>query len=298
MKSLVFTISTICAFFFVGNCNGETGYNYKTLKLNTIVKSVQVKTYNIDNKSGEAVKGDLNNSCLALFDPDGNLTSFTTFDNNGNLLLKSVLNFNNKNRVTKYTSLNSDGDLTISYQYKYKGKYLSKIKSTLHSKQVFITKYKRDGEKILEYTNFADGEIIGKTKCIESRLGYTSYISYDGNGQELGITEYDDKNLLTKQIIETDITTFTYNNEGDLIKLSTSSYEGEIKYNEKNLPIYVKGGGIMTTITLDIILNPYYEANTYYVEYEYDDKGNWIKQTVYESETKKPYSISERIIEY
>lgn len=73
-------------------------------------------------------------------------------------------------------------------------------------------------------------------------------------------------------------------------------YKGEIRYNEKNLPVYVKGGDFY--YNTGVVLVSMYENNVYYIEYEYDEKGNWIKQIVYEGEMKKPYTISDRTIVY
>ena len=44
MKSLIFTISTMCILLLVSSCNNEISSDCKRFGLNTTVKSVQVKT--------------------------------------------------------------------------------------------------------------------------------------------------------------------------------------------------------------------------------------------------------------
>lgn len=91
----------------------------------------------------------------------------------------------------------------------------------------------------------------------------------------------------------------TYDKDGNfLIEVSEygDKYKGEVKYNDKNLPIYLKGG--ILSYNTDPGLSSYFDDGEQYMEYEYDDKGNWVRQTVYVGEMKEPYQISERTIVY
>ena len=79
-----------------------------------------------------------------------------------------------------------------------------------------------------------------------------------------------------------------------------SRNEGElhiiVEWNDKKLPIFLKNAHLSNNTIISLYSTG--EENTYYVEYEYDKKGNWIKQVVYEGEIKTPLTISERVIQY
>ena len=303
MKLSVFTISALSAILFVSSCNNEISSDCKRLGLNTTVKSVQVKTYEAESKFGEIVRGDLDwdGNYLALFDKRGNLTSITDFDDDGELDNKTVFAYDDENRLTNYTEYDWNGDADISIEYVYEGNYLLKSKQIIFE-NVYLTEYKRNGEEIQEYTYFADGKIENTAKYLESSSTRASYIVYDNEGKELRTVqeEYDKEGRLIKQIkntgAETDTTIWVYSKDGYLTEMSTTEYKGEIKYNDKNLPIYIKGGDLYNNT--DVVLDPWYENKVYNLEYEYDDKGNWIKQIVYEGEMKEPYTISDRTIVY
>ena len=303
MKSLIFTISTMCILLFVSSCKNEISSDCKRLGLNTTVKSVQVKTYEAESKFGEIVRGDLDwdGNYLALFDEKGNLTSITDFDDDGELDSKTVFAYDDRNRLITYTQYDWNGDVDISFEYVYDENYLVKLNQKIFEK-VYLTEYKRNGEEIQESINSVDGEIEETAKYIESSLTRASYVVYDNEGKELRTVheEYDKDGRLLKQIkntgAETDTTIWIYNKIGYLTEMSTIEYTGEIKYNDKNLPIYIKGGDLYHNT--EVALGSWNEDKVYYLEYEYDDKGNWIKQIVYEGEMKKPYTISDRTIVY
>lgn len=303
MKLSVFTISALGAILFVSSCNNEISSDCKLLGLNTTVKSVQVKTYKAESKFGEIVRGGLerDGNYLALFDKRGNLTSITDFDDDGELDSKTVFAYDDENRLTNYTEYDWNGDVDISIEYVYEGNYLLKSKQKIYGKE-YLTEYKRNEEEIQEYTYFADGKIENTAKYLESSSTRASYIVYDNEGKELRTVqeEYDKEGRLIKQIkntgAEIDTTIWVYSKDGYLTEMSTTEYKGEIKYNDKNLPIYIKGGDLYNNT--DVVLDPWYENKVYNLEYEYDDKGNWIKQIVYEGEMKEPYTISDRTIVY
>lgn len=303
MKLLVFTISAMCAIFFVSSCKNELSSDCKLLGLNTVVTSVQVKTYKAESNFGEIVRGDLNwdGNYLALFDEKGNLTSITDFDDDGELDGKTVYVYDDVNRLINRAYYDWDGEVIFSIENEYEGKYLLKTKQ-LYRDNISIKEYRRNGEKILEYTSYVDGEVEETAKYLESSLLRASYVVCDSDGKEIRtvMEEYDRDGHLIKQVnstgIETDTTMCVYNKAGYLTEMSASGYKGEIRYNEKNLPVYVKGGDFY--YNTGVVLVSMYENNVYYIEYEYDEKGNWIKQIVYEGEMKKPYTISDRTIVY
>ena len=84
-----------------------------------------------------------------------------------------------------------------------------------------------------------------------------------------------------------DITT----SKTDKIKLERAEYDGK-----NNYLLRAKNNDDSENIKLlDKNLNVLEQEN---IKYEYDKKGNWIKQIIYEGEVKEPVTISERTIVY
>lgn len=301
MKLSVFIVSILCAIIVVTGCKGEISSDCKKLGLNKVVKSVQVKTYEAESKFGEIIRSDSDCGYLALFDADGNLTSITDFDAEGELDGKTVYEYDEKNHIVKFVSYDWDGEMVFSVNNVYDGKYLIKTQS-VNSDDIYLTEYKRNGESIQEYSYSVNGEVKEIAKYLESNQLRSSYIVYDNTGKEIRTVQQEfDKygNLLKKTIstgVKEETTTYAYNKAGYLTEVLTSDYKGEIRYNDKNLPVYVKGGVIY--YNTDVYLDQWYEDDVYSIEYEYDNKGNWIKQIVYEGEMKEPHTISERTIFY
>ena len=110
---------------------------------------------------------------------------------------------------------------------------------------------------------------------------------YDNKGREIEET----KHWLDGSI--SDIYTYKYDNRGNLAEYINSDDDGDIsdretyKHDDRGNLIEKNG------FDWDDLTNPAY-STTY--EYVYDQKGNWIKMTVFEN--GMPEYIQERTIEY
>lgn len=309
MRKLTFLISILCVTLFFNSCKNSKKSDCERYGLNTNVKSVSVKSYYAESKFGEIVKGDLDiiGHYLVLFDDKGYLTSISDFIKGEKLIQKIVFAYDDENRLIKETFYNKDGDVSHLEEWVYEGKYLMQEKY-ISDKYVGVREYKRDGEKIYEYTDYDNGERLLIAKFLESSSRRAIYVIYDSLGNELEMVnkEYNEDGRLLKKIVngesKADTTIWAYNNSGELIKMTTSNYSGEINYNENNLPTYIKGGMVGTSMVDRYKEEPFFldsfKDDEYYIEYEYDDKGNWIKKILYEGDMKKPYRIVERVIVY
>lgn len=308
MKQFIYAIAILCTMFFVSSCKNEISSDNKKFGLNRTVKSVQVKTYVAENKFGEIFKGELSHkeNYLAFFDAKGNLTSITEFDEDGDMVSKTIYEYDDNNHITKQTNYNRYGNVTSFSEMLYQGEYIIKYKSVVGD-NIFLSEYQRNGSEIQEYT-FTKNEVLvskRKYKYLESSKTRHLYVEYDETGKEIQTvqSDFDKKGNILKETIsrgkEVESTSYSYNKAGYMTGMSTSSGKsGEVRYNEKNLPIYANGAFL--NHNTDVFLHPNLDYLTpiYYFEYEYDNKGNWIKQIVYEGEMKEPYTISERVINY
>lgn len=308
MRRFIYATSILCVIFFVSGCKNKI--NPKTnlelnLGLNRPVKSIQVKTYWAEDKFGEIFKGELydEENYLALFDAKGNLISITDFDEDGDVDSKTICKYDINNRITKLTVYDEDGDVSSSSEYWYQGEYIIKEKFIGYDGDIMLSEYKRNGVEIQESTSTLNGELTSKRIFLESNKERHLYVEYDETGKEIRtvLREFNKKGKILKETIscgkEDEITSYSYNKAGYITeKLTSSGKSGVVRYNEKNLPIYVNGCSFSHNT---IVLMQYlYDESIYYFEYEYDNKGNWIKQIVYEGENKEPYTISERVINY
>lgn len=301
MRLFTLTISVLFASLFISSCKSAVSSDCKKFGLNKNVQSVQVKTYEAENKFGEIMKGDIDeNNYIAVFNENGNLTSITRFDEDGDLSSKKVYEYNDDNLCTKQSIYNWDGYLIYAIEQVYDGKNLVKKNEHLSWSGDETTEYKFNGDAIQEHIRYTDGEISETAKYLESSSTRQVYVAYDNEGNETikVQNEYDKDGNLIKYTItkgaEETTATYTYNKDGFLTSLSTSDYSGEVKYNEQNLPVYIKNGTLYCNTDVDLD----YGHGIYYIDYEYDDQGNWIKQIIYVGEVKRPYTISERTIVY
>lgn len=288
MRYLVNLLKTIFIFvaFFLISCGGEVcRYDYELYGLNDIVKSVKVLTYKADNKFGDVVKGDLKfiGNYVVEFNDVGNIQTISDFDNEGDLLWVSKYKYNDRNHMIEHSSYNSEFKLDYSntFDYVYDGdKIVSVAQNSLYDgiNTSYIYESVYDGNTIVEENTFINGDFVSKTKYLKYDDSVKEWILYDKDGvEESRGYEY-------------------YNESGRVISSRNGEHSLEVKWNDKNLPIYIRNAQLYNNTLINSLVDG--EECLYYVEYEYDAMGNWIRQVVYEGELKIPVSISEREITY
>ena len=281
MKIHLFSILVIALSLTSCNNNSDKTFEYELYGLNSPVKSINVTTYEAEFKFGEITKGDLeyDGHYLAEFNDVGNITKVTTFDDDGELDNISKYKYNENGNLIENAMYYKNGDLLFQINYEYDDKYIIKTKSIQSSytkeQTKRITNIIRDGKRIIEENIIENDSIISKIK----------YQRYDDKGCEwIMYNELGDE--ISKGLRE-------WNKKQQIIKMCINEECIEIVYNDKNLPIYLKNAKpYMNTFF------SYPSNNIDNIEYEYDKKGNWIKQLVYEGENEIPYTISERVIIY
>ena len=243
------------------------------------VKSIRTKGYEATKKFGEISEGDVlydtDINSLILFNKDGYITEISNFNHSGNLSGKSVYVYDDDGKVTKINLYDEDGDEIGRTVYTYnENKKVTKIVDYDESGKVTYT------EKI-EW----DGDHITKEQCIhEHSEGYYNMNEYDGNTLVKSVV-YDKKGKPTGEYTE-------YEN-GKIKKIVTKEFTISLTYNDKGLCASIVNGQLFST-------NSYYWAKgeSYTYDYEYDDKGNWVRKVERKKDSQKATRIFVREIEY
>lgn len=283
MKSANFCVFVINFMILLSSCTNKQTYDYEYYGLNCPVKSVKVTTYEAESKFGEIVKGDLewNGHYLAIFNDVGNLESISNYDDDGDLTRVEKYKYNEDNKVTVVASYNNDGDLDYQLMYTYNNDHIESFtqKSYWNDKEeIREYKHKWSEEQLIETMVIENGELSTVSKYTRDSKNSLKWITYDKDGKE--ISRGDE----------------AYNEYGQLVSRNEGELHITIKWNDKKLPIFLKNAHLSNNTNISWYTTG--EENTYHVEYEYDKKGNWIKQVVYEGEIKTPLTISERVIQY
>lgn len=267
---------------FLASCGGG-GTKNDPWGLNCPVKSIKVTTYNAKSKFGEVVKDKIaiGNNYIATFNASGDAETISYFDNEGELLSMSKYKYNSDGRLMELSSYDQEGDLDYQHIYEYEGERVIKYVSKYYwddTTDIYEVTNEWNGEYLISVKSTRNGELQSVAKYSKWDKSGAEWIEYDGNGDEKGRGE------------------IVYDENGYIKKYNTQTSNVEIERNDKNLPVYIKGA--RPDSGTGFILSEEYKENTFYIEYEYDERGNWIKQTIYEGEIKMPKTISEREITY
>lgn len=236
------------------------------------VKSIRTTGYEATEKFGEIREGDVlydtDLNTLMKFNNNGFITEITNYNRSGNISQKSVCIFDEDGKLTKINKYDEYGDEIQRTVYTYnENKKVTKIVDYDKSGKIICTnKYELEGDKVTkhqfisEYSkgNYDMNEYKGNT-LVKS-------VEYDKNGKPTG--EYKEfENEKIKKIVQKDYTViFTYNDKG----LCTS----------------VDNGQLISTNSYSVE-----KGESYTYDYEYDDKGNWVRKI----ERKKDSQIATRI---
>ena len=267
---------------FLASCGGG-GTKNDPWGLNCPVKSIKVTTYNAKNKFGEIVKDKISdeNNYTVAFNVDGNAETISYFDNEGELLSMSKYKYNSDGKLMELSSYDKDGDLIYQCIYEYEGERVIKNVSKYYwdeTPNIYENTNEWNGERLICAKSTKNGELQSVAKYSKWDKSGAEWIEYGENGDETGRGK------------------IAYDENGFIKTYNTETINAEIERNDKNLPVYIKGA--RSDSGTGIILSEEYKDEIFYIEYEYDERGNWIKQTIYEGEIKMPKTISERVITY
>lgn len=282
MKYIAHLLTFVSILVFVACESTDIIRHYEEYGLNCPVKSIQVFAYEAESKFGEVIKGDLewDGHYLAVFDSIGNIDTISTFDDDGDL--QGIQKFTyDAGLLVSVSHYDEDGELEFQSNNEYVDGYVSKSTSTEHWREtptVRVSEFKRNGRWMIEETFFKDGVFQGRAKYTKHDAEGAKWVAYNEKGE-----------------LDTWSSGFEeYNKDGRVVKYGNNSFTGSVEYNKSKLPIYLNRAALYH----NQVVFTRSEEDIYYIDYEYDDKGNWIKQIVFQGETKKPINIYERIIVY
>ena len=306
---LVFALSIAvsCGTAEQKNKENDVIYDYELYGLNRPVKMVKVRTYEAMSKFGDVVKGELTGGYNMSFNSVGNIEVWEDYDSYGDLDYVRKYKYNDNNLLVEKASYFRDGELFELYKREYDknnnwikqvtysgdgalldcftheyedGNLIRTVSKHYYDEEEHCTVYinKWNGDKLVETVCEYDGEYNSLVKYTHYDKKHYEWVEYDKNGE---ITA--EGSLLLNDL-------------GRLVKESYNDVYREVKWNEKNLPVYLYNVNLYNNTNISY---PYGDdIPVYSVEYKYDKIGNWIEQIVYEGEIKKPVSISEREIIY
>ena len=285
MKNLF--IAPLCLVCLFASCQQSANkiYHYEEYGLNSPVKSVKVTTYEAESKFGDIVKGELewNGHYLVKFNAVGNIESIQEFDDDGDLTGVVKYKYNELNNVIGFYDYDEEGECKYSSVCEYDGMYL--VKQTItnyysNEPEITVLEFVRTGEWITETRVTKDKELSSLTKYSKSDATGGEWITYDKTGKELskGVQKL--------------------NKNGRIIEHCEYDICHKIEWNDKNLPVHLTNALLHHNTIVSWYMQD--ESPECHIEYEYDDKDNWIRQIVFEcdGELKVPVTISEREIIY
>lgn len=262
------------------SCGNSWKYHYETYGLDRPVKSIKMNIYEATSKFGDVMKGDLEGVSQVTFNEVGNIETIKRYDGDGDLDGVIKYKYNANNMAIEMSQYDSDGDITIKQTYEYDGDYICSWSTSNRlyndTPSINTTTIQRDGEKIIETTSTYNGEHSGSCK----------YTRYDKKRHEW--TVYDKDGNETGQCYE------EFDKNGNITKMCTDGVVREVEW-KGNIPVKLKNA---EPFGCTIFWSSNNDESIMLAEYEFDEKGNWITQTIFEGEDKKPIRIIERTINY
>lgn len=283
MKKLILCL--IAGFTFAAayaQVSKETDWH--EMKLQGKVQSLREACYKAKWISGKIEKGKKQKENLdgtdayTVFNNDGRTIEVDEF-NDGTVLKKTEYVYDNKGIMSEVYSYNANDTLTSKHKYLNtyddKGNLVTRIHlradSSVDNKFTFV--YNGSGN-LVEYTQYRHGtDLIVKEIC-----------SYDNKGN---MTE----DIIYKPDGKIDWR-FSYKNDDKGNRLEANVYKGK-KFIIKYINAYDTYGNETEVDWCKESGKPY---RKYYMKYEYDSHGNWIKQTAFKKD--KPIYIFERELTY
>ena len=245
------------------------------------VKSIMTKSFEAVEKFGEVAPGNCiynELSELVSFNKDGFITDITYYDCDGDIRNKRVYEYDSDNLLSNVTFYKVDWRHPNGY---LDSKEIHEYNEKRQRVQLII--YDSDGVEKLKFIYEWDGKNMVKTMIYQnellSRVQVNEYngnlkvksVVTDSDGKEIERLEYEN-NRLSKRVQEDYTATYRYNDKG----LCCATENGRLS-------------GVYFTPS---------RGKSFTYEYEYDQKGNWIKRTEKDSQTKIATSITIREITY
>ncbi len=290
----------------------QTKNDRSKLKLKGEVRYMREIHYNAGEKFGKITIGNSSKGDLSYhFNTNGFLIEKRIFNLYGATEKQTTYKYNTKGDKIEQNEYDSNGNLEYKTIYKYdiNGNRIKKntYRSDKSLKDETTYKYDNDGNKIEEYEHIPK-YIDDEGYQLYNELEHSSYrkitYEYDTNGRIKGRTREDE--------YDNDWLYYKYDTNGNIREEGSGVDWRTYKYDDNNNnieSIWYYSGGVMSKDSYkyddnhNVIENIEYDDEDeqiinkeYSYEYEYDKKGNWTKQIVYEDHF--PKKVIERTIEY
>ncbi|HBS85941.1 MAG: hypothetical protein A2W91_08700 [Bacteroidetes bacterium GWF2_38_335] len=271
-KILLLVFCLFFAFIINGNCQtqDDTKTDWKSDGLIGKVKSIKTVKYIINDTSGEILPGEIKCSESAEYNENGGkIESDDQYSNN------SKYKYDDKNKSVECTTLKLDKSINVIIsKFDAKGNETATYKKCPNDSIILRTIVKNvydEKENLIEKSiNNSDGS-----------LNYKYTYKYDDKGNMIEKCGSCCGNYSDKRI-------YIYNEKGIAIEMSFYNSNGKLETNEK----YDDKG--------NLIEMTWYKPNgkkisgKSSIQYEYDQKGNWIKSI----QKDGPYITLREIVYY
>lgn len=283
MKMGMAFFAASCA-VIMSSCSSSEGFKTKSdmelYELSGNVSTVRYIPYLASaDENGNVVKGAIEFSPenkFIQFDGNGMAVKVRTYGPDLSVLSTELMDYNSKGKIVKSSLTGRDGNVFEEKHYKYDGNLLDKVTWT-DAKGVFKkeAKYEYFGSDSVKISNYNDkmemtGYNIERYSSDGIRNGFSSYSVNGTRSADIKI-KLDPKGR-EQEIVSTGL---------------TGNSSSEVTYGNHGLV-----SSIDVTAGSNNILQEY--------EYEFDENGNWIKKTVFNTvDVKKvPVRIITREIYY
>ena len=287
MKNLLLlTLAIATLTSLVYSQNSPTKKNgWETDNLKGKVKSYTQSKYGAEDRFGEIQKKALDSFKTFEYTVKGSRIKSTHYDANGRIEGAWIYKYDAKGNLIEWATYNADGSLSSRQTFKYNVNS-DLTEHNLYKKNIDypdgsfykegISQYDNNGNKI-KYTHYdVDGSI----------LETWAYI-YDAKGNLIEEHEYDSYFDTMMYGLGPPYTLYKYNDNGNLTEREHHSGI----WTDKQILVYDDSGNLIEEKNQTSIG----QMDTYY-EYEFDEKGNWIKRITFKNQI--PESIEERKYEY
>lgn len=286
--TLFFAAITIVFVACSGN-SSKPDYNLKGK-----VRHIRTTNYYAVERFGKFEKGELTDEigepCLYdnYFSLNGLMDSTVAYNRQKQLLYKSFNTFEN-DKIIAQKNYNGDGSLASSYDFSYNEKTGEQEEVRRYDAKegrqwrYVVRRSPNDPSVIEKITYDENGDVNYRCKVKEYKKNgkLVEEISYDSDGNVKMVRRYSDEKMILDSVVDDLVKYWEYNQKGDVVYWSWG----------KDMYDYSRGTGI-----------------DFHYSYEYDEKGNWIKRTLYRGRHDEdeepdhsectPVYIQERVIEY
>ena len=228
------------------------------------VESLVITYYNLHDKFGELVKGDMRYMSYYKFNEKGDVIEMMLYNSDGTLYSKDIYKYNAQGAIAETSYYNANGAIKRKVIYKYdslgnnteRAEYNSD--GSLNGKEIY--KYDNHGNRTEEATFKSDGS-----------LSYKYLSCYDAQGRIIDKTYYRDSKAEMQWH-------YKYDSAGNWAEW-ICYYEVGGNYEWKNIMEYDADGNLLSEVVYDI--NGLRHHDKYSDKYVYDSYGNMIEHTTY-----------------